>query len=152
MTDIIAEFGTKNQSQIKWYLQREPHDYMRPAWTYNKGLFVWCDEHLRWNQHGIAKEQGEETPGCITSRCPHHDDCLGDVYYCMGPADGELIKILKKYPQKKATHTAPKIRRVFPGELKSTDNHSMFSPISSTEHLCKEVYSECFRPEPNNKI
>jgi hypothetical protein len=105
--DIIAEFGTRNQNQIKWYHNREPHDYMRPAWVfdtgYDKSLFVWCDEHLRWNEHGVAK--GEENPGCITSRCPHHRDCIGDVFYCMGVRRSRPGKDLEEIPARKSdTH------------------------------------------------
>src|ERR1700674_2592649 len=118
MTDIVAEFGTNNPNQIKWYHNRKMHDYMRPAWVFDRNLYVWCDEHLRWNCHGLV--EGEENLGCITSRCPHHSDCDGDVYYCMGAADSDLAKILKKYPQERATHIAPLIRRVYPGELKAT--------------------------------
>jgi hypothetical protein len=138
MSDIIAEFGTKNLNQIKWYHNRGPHDYMRPAWVFEESLFVWCDEHSRWNEHGTI--EGEEIPGRITCRCPHHHDCDGDVYYCMGPADRELAKILTKYPQEKATHTAPPIRRVYPGELKTTDNFINLCPMSATKYLRLDVY------------
>jgi hypothetical protein len=144
-SDIIREFVPRNTLNLHWYRTRGPYDYMRPAWVFEHGLFVWCDEHLRWNEHGVAP--GETKPGHITGRVPHHDcgddgDGNGVVYYCMGLAlaTPDVAKILKKYPRPKATHTPPPIRRVYPGLLIGDENS--FKEMQEAEDIailqCRE--------------
>ena len=135
--DIIIKINTTHLATLDW-LERakaDPRMYLRPAWGFKPGtyidpftkkekfcgdLFVWCDEHLRWNHHGLLRE--EAIPGTITSRVPHHE-CgfqygqLGDgsVFYCMGIADKELAKRLKRYSLSNAlSKCPPPVRRVYP--------------------------------------
>jgi hypothetical protein len=85
-----------------WWARRDEIDY----------LMVWCDECFGWNQHGITDE--EKIVGHITSRSPHCN-CNGDgQIYCMGPADVELMKVLRRYRMTmRATRTPPPVRRVY---------------------------------------
>lgn len=79
-----------------WLLNLGPHDYLKPAWGLVRtrdrgtGLFVWCDECLSWNCHGLCDD--EHDAGKVTSRGPHcqcHDE---GMIYCMGMIGGELAK------------------------------------------------------------
>jgi hypothetical protein len=119
-TSIVGKFEPVNPIDLKWYSRRSPQDFLRPAWVLNDYLFVWCDAHGRWNQHSAAP--GEEIPGRITGRVPHHgqlprggEQCEGRIFYCLGTASEELAAILKRYPR--TARVAPQIRRVYPSEL-----------------------------------
>jgi len=125
------------------YIQRllrdlGPHDYIKPAWgtaaravsaaaraTWGApegDLFVWCDECLQWNCHGLCDGEVE---GYITARCPHCPCKSGEVMYCMGMADAELAKVLQRYSTStRAKHTPPPVRRVYP----VNDERAMESP------------------------
>lgn len=84
-----------------------PHDYLKPA----RGL-VWCDECLQWNCHGLCDD--EQVAGKIAARV-EHCPCEGDgVIYCMGMADGEVAKLLQRYPSSRMKHAPPPVRRVYP--------------------------------------
>jgi hypothetical protein len=126
-SDIIREIDFSKRGIFQPLTLSKPFEYLRPCWVYQDRLFVWCDEHLRWNEHGASNE--EKIPGTITSRVPHHrthteragkfeieygEHCDGVDFYCLGDAPTEVAKIVRRYPGTKAVHTPPPIRRVYP--------------------------------------
>ena len=127
-SDVIREIDFSKRGVFQPLTLRRPFEYLRPCWVYKDSLFVWCDEHLRWNEHGVVAD--ERIPGTITSRVPHHNAitknagtelevnyggrCDGVDFYCMGEAPAEVAEIVRKYPHGKAVHTPPPIRRVYP--------------------------------------
>jgi hypothetical protein len=99
-------------------------DFLKPAWgllrqrrigwvTYNR--FVWCDECLQRNCHGLHEE--EEVAGRIIERYPHCECRIGSLIYSMGMAEGELAKMLQRYPSSRMMYTPPPLRRVYAEEL-----------------------------------
>jgi len=101
-----------------WLLNLGPHDYLKPAWGLVRtrdrgtGLFVWCDECLSWNCHGLCDD--ERDAGKVTSRGPHCQSHDEGMIYCMGMIGGELAKMLQRYPSSRIKHAPPAVRRVYP--------------------------------------
>ena len=99
---------------------------LNPGWAYNYSLMVWCPDHQRWNEHGLATrtvktEDGsvvqinESIPGAIVGRSPHHEHAGYFGIICMGEAPTELRKIIAMYRRsKKAQHTPPPSSLVWP--------------------------------------
>jgi hypothetical protein len=105
--DLLREVGTGDFLKPAWGLPRE----RRNGWvTYDR--FVWCDECLQWNCHCLREE--EQVEGYITQHYPHCECRIGSAIYCMGMAERELAKMLKRYPSSRMKHTPPLVRRVRP--------------------------------------
>lgn len=142
-SDLVVEIDfSKRGVFLHDFKEWRPYHYFRPCWVYGDSLFVWCDEHMRWNEHGVVTEdmysgegphhKDERVPGTITSRVPHHssviknagtkyehsmggEHCEGEDFYCMGEAPPEVAKIVRRYHSgEKAKHTPPPTRRVYP--------------------------------------
>lgn len=97
------EQATVCQASFKpgWFVRSRGIDY----------LYVWCDECLNWHQHAI--EEQEKIAGSVTSRM-HHCNCPGDgQIYCLGPADKDLAKQIRRDYRKLRVQQPPAIRRVY---------------------------------------
>lgn len=97
-------------------------DFLRPAWgvvrqrrdgCVTHDLMAWCEECLQWKCHDDLHEE-EQVAGRITERGEYCDCRIGGGMYCMGMADGELAKMLQRYPSARMKYTPPSLRRVSP--------------------------------------
>lgn len=99
--------------------------YLHPAWMIKRGdcysLFVWCDEHQRWNEHGrdtLENFEEEATKGLvleggtIEARCAHHDGHREQFFamYNFGLAPKEIQWIGNRYPR--VHKVSPNIKRI----------------------------------------
>jgi hypothetical protein len=105
--DLLRDSGAGDFIRPAWSLMRK----RRNGWVTND-LLVWCDECLQWSCLGLCEE--EQVAGYIAERCQYCECRIAGATYCMGMAEGELAKMLQRYPSKRMKHTPPPVRRVYP--------------------------------------
>jgi hypothetical protein len=101
------------QDQFKQLLMVEekisPGCNPKPGWFIGTQLYVWCETHFRWNEHGYVPGERFQyrVPHCDLCRRGRGDDCI----VVIGEATGKLRKQLLNYPIKNV-HTPPDDYRV----------------------------------------